>query len=381
MKIAINTRLLLVGRLDGIGWFTYESVRRMVCAHPEHEFYFLFDRRPDNSFLFADNVKPLVLFPQARHPVLWYMFFEWSVARALRKHRIDLFLSTDGWLPLKTHVPTLTVIHDLNFEHATDYLRPSHQRYMTYFFPKFARRATRVATVSEFSKQDIAKTYGIGVDKIDVVYDGSHSNYRPCDGETRRQTCGRYAGGMPYYIFIGTILKRKNLANTLLAFDQFREIHSEGVKLIVVGSRVWWKDELEAAYNGMRHKDDVVFIGRADAEELSKLLGSSLGLVYASFFEGFGIPILEAFNAEVPVITSNCTSMPEVAGDAALLVDPHRVDAIRDAMVRLADDAMLRDELVAKGRIQRELFSWDRTADLLWKSLMKTYETSCVNAG
>ena len=136
-----------------------------------------------------------------------------------------------------------------------------------------------------------------------------------------------------------------------------------------------------AAYNGMRHKDDVVFIGRADAEELSKLLGSSLGLVYASFFEGFGIPILEAFNAEVPVITSNCTSMPEVAGDAALLVDPHRVDAIRDAMVRLADDAMLRDELVAKGRIQRELFSWDRTADLLWKSLMKTYETSCVNAG
>ena len=161
MRIAINTRLLLPHRLDGIGWFTAETVQRMVRNHPEHEFFFLFDRKPDPQFLFAPNVHALKLNPQARHPILWYLFFEWSVTRALKKHKIDLFLSPDGWMSLRTKVPTLTVIHDLNFEHADDYLRPSHQRYMKHFFPLFAQKATRIATVSEFSKEDIAQLYSI----------------------------------------------------------------------------------------------------------------------------------------------------------------------------------------------------------------------------
>ena len=97
MRIAVNTRLLLPDRLDGIGWFTAESMRRIVESHPEHEFYFLFDRKPDPRFIYAPNVQPLVLIPQARHPVLWYIFFEFSVTRALRLHKIDLFLSPDGW--------------------------------------------------------------------------------------------------------------------------------------------------------------------------------------------------------------------------------------------------------------------------------------------
>ena len=183
MRIAVNTRLLLAHRLDGIGWFTAESLARIVRAHPEHQFFFFFDRTPDPSFLFAPNVQPVVLKPQARHPVLWYLFFEWSVTRALKRYCIDLFLSPDGWISLRTHVPTLTVIHDLNFEHASDFLRPSHQRYMKRYFPRFARKATRIATVSEFSKDDIATTYGVDSKKIDVVYDGSNADYRPLSEE------------------------------------------------------------------------------------------------------------------------------------------------------------------------------------------------------
>ena len=122
MRIAINTRLLLKGKMDGIGWFTAETASRIVRMHPEHTFYFLFDRKPDPSFLFADNVVPVVLCPQARHPVLWYLFFEWAVPLALKRYKIDLYMSPDGMMPQRPGVPTLTVIHDLNFEHSSDNL-------------------------------------------------------------------------------------------------------------------------------------------------------------------------------------------------------------------------------------------------------------------
>ncbi|MCR5423141.1 MAG: glycosyltransferase family 4 protein [Bacteroidales bacterium] len=375
MRIAINTRLLLPGRLDGIGWFTYETTRRMVLSHPEVDFFLFFDRKPDAAFIFASNVHPVVLHPKTRHPILWYLFFEWSVKRALKRYKIDLFLSPDGWMSLQTKVPTLDVIHDLNFEHADDFLRPSHQKYMKYFFPRFAHKATRIATVSEFSKRDIASTYNISTDKIDVVYDGAHNEYVPCNDEERQTTREKYTNGSPYYIYISTISKRKNLTNTLLAFNQFKENDKEDYKLVVVGARVWWDGELKEAYDNMQYKRDVIFVGRVEATELSRLLGAAQALVYVSLFEGFGIPILEAFYAEVPVITSNCTSMPEVAGHAALLVDPTMVDDIAMAMQLIANDEQRAMQLVEEGRRQRQLFSWERTANLLWESIIKTATT------
>lgn len=372
MNIAVNTRLLLPGRLDGIGWFTAETLRRIVTAHPEHEFYFFFDRKPDPQFIYAANVHPVVLCPQARHPVLWYLFFQWSVRLALRRYRIDLFLSPDGYSVLDTKVPTLTVIHDINFEHAKDYLKPSHQRYMTCYSPQFARYSTRLATVSEYSRQDIAATYNLSPDKIDVVYDGAHEGYRPLPEEERQRVRQQFADGCPYIIFISTIIKRKNLASLLTAFDQFKASDRQGIKLLVVGARVWWQDELKAAYDGMRHQDDVVFVGRAEADDLPRLLASASALVYPSLFEGFGIPILEAFYAETPVVASDCTSMPEVAGDAALLVNPTDPAAICAAIRRLVEDPVLARTLVERGRQQRQKFSWDITARLLWESMMRT---------
>lgn len=372
MRIAVNTRLLLSGHLDGIGWFTYETLRRIVQAHPEHEFIFLFDRKPSSEFLFADNVKPVVLFPQARHPLLWYLFFEWSVPYAVRKYKCDLFVSPDGWMPLHLKVPTLTVIHDLNFEHSDGNLRLSHQIYMKHYFPQFAKRATRVATVSQFSKNDICATYSIPEDKIDVVYDGAHDIYRPLGEEADARTREQYTGGVPYFIFISTILKRKNLANLLLAFDSFKKKENMPYKLVVVGRRVWWQDELREAYNSMQHASDVVFVEHVGAQELLRLLSAATALAYVSKFEGFGIPIMESFHADTPVITSNVTSMPEVAGDAAWLVDPASVEHITQALCTLATQPAVCQDLIERGRARRELFSWDKTADLLWKSMQKT---------
>ena len=371
MRIAVNTRLLLKGRLDGIGWFTFETLRRIVVAHPEHEFLFLFDRKPAPEFLFADNVRPVVLFPPTRHPILWYLFFEFSVPRAIRKCKADLLLSPDGWIPLNSKVPTLNVIHDLNFEHCDDFLNGSHQRYFKKYFPKYARNATRLATVSEFSKNDIATTYGVPADNIDVVYDGYHSHYHPYSDSVKTGIRNRYTDGRPYFIFVGTILKRKNLDTLFAAFDIFKETDTTDAKLLVVGSRKWWKGDIENAYLAMRHKNDVVFAGRVEADELGKMMSAATALAYVSYFEGFGIPILEAFRAETPVVTSNVTSMPEVAGDAALLVNPYKADEIADALRTLATDGDLRQSLVEKGLAQSQKFSWDKTAELLWQSIIK----------
>ena len=376
MRIAVNTRLLLPSKLDGIGWFSYETVRRLVADHPEHQFYFFFDRKPDPSMVFGKNVVPVVLCPQSRHPLLWWLFFEVSVKQALKRYKIDLFLSPDGFMTLDTEVPTLDVIHDINFAHSKGNMRLSHQLYMSRFFPKYAKKATRIATVSQFSRQDIAETYHIDPGKIDVVYNGAHEYYRPLTADEQAETRKRYSGGKPYFLFVSTILRRKNLANLLLAFDRYKESDTEGHKLVVAGARVWWADELKEAYDGMKHRGDVIMLGRVDAEPLSGLMGSATALVYPSFFEGFGIPIVEAFNAETAVITSNTTSMPEVAGDAALLVNPASIDEIVAAMRKVSGDNELRGRLIAAGRRQRELFSWEKSAQLLWLSLMKTYDES-----
>ncbi len=372
MRIAINTRLLVPNKMDGIGWFTYETTRRIVASHPEHTFYLLFDRQPAPEFLFP-NAIPVVLCPPARHPILWWMFFEVSVSMYLKHHHIDLYVSPDGFMPLHPKVPTLSVIHDINYEHSNDNLRPSHQRYMTCFFPRFARNATRIATVSEYSKQDIANIYHIDSKKIDVVYDGANDRYRPHSEEEKTAIRTRFTDGKPFIIFISTILKRKNLANLLLAFDRVKDMDTRGLKLVVVGNKVWWQDELAAAYDGMRHQEDVIMPGHIEPTELAALLSASEALVYPSFFEGFGIPILEAMYAETAVIASHTTSMPEVGGDAVRYINPEDPDDIAHAISKLNDDNM-RQQLIERGRRQRQKYSWDRTASLLWESMMKTIE-------
>lgn len=371
MRIAINTRLLIDGKMDGIGWFTYETTRRLVQTHPEHTFYLFFDRRPDPRFKFGENAVPVVLQPPARHPLLWWLFFEVSVRMALKRYGIDLFLSPDGFIPQHCSTPTLAVVHDINFEHAADNLRRSHQRYMTRFFPRYARQATRIATVSEYSKADIAATYGIEKDRISVVYDGAHEVYRPHSEEEKAEARAKYTDGKPFIIFVSTILKRKNLQHLLLAFDRAKSWEHDDLKLVVVGNRAWWGNELANIYDSMAHRDDVIMPGHLRPTDLAALLSASRCLVYPSYFEGFGIPILEAMWAETAVVCSHTTSMPEVGGDAALYVDPDDVDGIAHAISRMSDENT-RLELIGRGRIQRQKFSWDRTASLLWECVEKT---------
>ncbi|NLN73999.1 MAG: glycosyltransferase family 4 protein [Bacteroidales bacterium] len=371
MKIAVNTRLLLKNRLEGIGWYTFETLRRIVKAHPEHSFYFLFDRPYDSSFVFEENVTPVVLSPQARHPILFMMWFDISVNRFLRKNKIDIFLSPDGYLSLRTKTPSLAVIHDLNFEHYPKDLPWVDRKYYQYFFPRFAHKARRIATVSEYSKRDISKQYNVPLEKIDVTLNGMNNKFSTIDESEKVKIRTRFSDSKPFFLFVGALHPRKNLTNMFLAFDKFKSEKQSDVKFVIVGEKKWWTKSIANVYENMKFKDEVIFLGRRSAEELCQLMASSLALVYVSYFEGFGIPILEAFACGTAVITSNVTSMPEVAGDAAILVDPFSVDEIADAMEQVSSDEDFRNNLIEKANIRKDKFSWDVTANQLWKSVEK----------
>lgn len=371
MNIAVNTRLLLEDKLEGIGWFTYETMKRITHNHPEHHFYFIFDRPYSEKFIFSKNITPVVLSPQARHPFLYYLYFEYSIPSALRKIKADYFISTDGYMSLSTSMKTLDVIHDINFEHRPQDLPWLARNYYRHYFPKFAQKATRIATVSEFSKKDLVKTYGIGADKIDVVYNGCNTQYLPASEEEQRKTMYRYSNGRPYFLFVGSINPRKNTRNLLIAFDEFKKSYSNDIKLLFVGQVMWDDGDFKDTYHNMKFKHDVHFLGRISSSELKNVIASAMALTYVPFFEGFGIPILEAMYCDVPVITSNVTSMPEVAGEAGILVNPNHPYDITEGMLSIAKDPGLRSQLIEKGRIQREKFSWDKTAQKLWESFEK----------
>jgi glycosyltransferase involved in cell wall biosynthesis len=235
----------------------------------------------------------------------------------------------------------------------------------------FAKKATRIATVSEFSKQDIVTQYGISPDKIDVVYNGVSERFKPTTVAEQAQTRQKWSNGKPYFIYVGALHPRKNIARMVRAFDQFRETSKQEYKLILVGNRQWWTEAMESALAEISHKEDVIFTGRVEEEDLQQLLGAAFASLYVSTFEGFGIPIIEAFQAGVPVITSNVSAMPEVAGDGALLVNPMAMESIAEAMLMLSTQPQLREDLIAKGKVQAKQFTWQRSSELLWNSILK----------
>ncbi|NOZ34004.1 MAG: glycosyltransferase family 4 protein [Chlorobi bacterium] len=370
MKIVVNTRLLIKNKLDGIGWFTYETLKRITRNQPEHEFYFLFDRKYSEEFIFSNNITPVVLNPPARHPFLWFLWFEISVKRFLKKINADLFLSPDGYLSLKSKVKQIAVIHDINFVHRPKDLPFFNRKYYNYFFPKFAEKALKIATVSEYSKQDISEQFNVSEEKITVVYNGCNKIYISVSDRVRLETKQKIAESKEYFIFIGTLHPRKNIARLFSAFEKFKkETHSD-FKLVIVGTKMFMTNDIEKAYSQSEFKKDIIFTGRLKPEELHNVLASAFAMTFVPLFEGFGIPLIEAMNCNVPLIASDTTSLPEVAGDAALFVNPLDIDEIKDAMIKISEDEEFRQSLIEKGKIRKTAFSWDKTAEKLWSIIV-----------
>lgn len=371
MRIAVNTRLLLKNKLEGIGWFTVEVLKRMVEQHPEDEFIFFFDQPYDEAFVFAENVKPVVLFPPARHPVLYIWWFEWSVANALKKYKIDVFLSPDNYLTLRSRVPSVLVTHDIAHLHFPEQVKFFDQKYYRYFIPKFHQKADRIVTVSEYTKRDVIKHYGIGSEKIDVACNGCRTIFKPLPEAEKKQIQEQYSDGIPYFFYVGAIQPRKNVHRLIEAFDRFKAKTNSPLKLLLGGRFAWKTGAVKTAFDNARHKEDIQFLGYLSETDLAKVMASAYAFTYVSLFEGFGIPLLEAMHCDIPLISSNISSMPEVAGQAGLLVKPKAVEEIADAMQQVWEDKHLYGQLVENGKQQRTKFSWERAAAVVYENLQK----------
>jgi glycosyltransferase involved in cell wall biosynthesis len=374
MRIAVNTRFLLNDYLEGYGYFIYETFKRITAAHPGHEFIFIFDRPYDEQFVFGSNVKAVVTGPPARHPLLWKLWYDIKVPVLLRKYKADVFVSCDGFCSLGTKVPQCLVLHDLAFLHYPSFIPKSQLLYYKRYTPRMLAKAKVIATVSAFSKKDIISQYGTAADKINIVYSAAKEIFQPLTNEEKQAARTKYTSGKEYFVYTGAIHPRKNLVNLLKAFSLFKKRQQSSMKLVLAGRLAWKYDSFVKNLKTYKYRDDVVMTGYVNEEEIRKLVGAAYAMVYPSLFEGFGVPVLEAMQCDVPVITSLYSSMQEIANEAALYADPESPADIAEKMMLLYKDEKLRSQLIEKGRVTGKQYSWDLSAERLWMSIEKAMQ-------
>jgi len=345
-----------------------------VLNNPQHTFYFIFDRAYDKDYLIADNIVPLVVGPQARHPWLWYWWFEQSLPRLFKKYQIDLFYSPEIYCSLKANVPTLLVSHDIVFETHKDPLPSYQQRYLEKTSPRFHAKADHIIAVSNFTKNELIEKYKIKAEKISVGGNACPDGFKPINVIEKKTMQSKYAESSPYILYVGAIHPRKNVVNMVKAFSAYKAAHPSDLKFLVIGRMAWKSDEINEAINKTQ---DVIYYSRIE-EELKPMMAGAEALMFASLYEGFGIPILEAMKSEIPVITSNGTSMKEVAADAALLVDPLSISEIKNAITQVVGNESLSKQLVEKGKQRLKKYNWDDIASTVEKQLFALTNSGAV---
>jgi glycosyltransferase involved in cell wall biosynthesis len=258
----------------------------------------------------------------------------------------------------------VVTVHDLGYLHYPEAHRAADRRYLDWSTRWNGWQATAVLADSRATKDDLVRAYGVDPGRVHVIYLGRDETFGPVrDVDQLARVREHYGVAGRYFLYVGTLQPRKNLGRVIDAFARHADDPAlAGVQLVLAGKRGWLYDDLFAQVTRLGLTSRVIFPGYVEETDLPALLSGALALVFPSLYEGFGIPVLEAGACGVPVITSNTSSLPEVAGDAALLVDPHDVDAIADAMFRVATDAELRAELDRRGQENVKRFSWEKCA-------------------
>lgn len=374
MRIAINAIFLQNNPMEGYGHYAAEVLRRMVLAHPEDEFLFLYDRVWEQPFLAAPNITHTIVPPAARHPLSFKYWYNIKASRVVKKWKADVWFQPYGFCSLTSSVPQVLMIHDLAFLHHPTYISWYQRIYYRWFTPAFIRKARKLVTVSAYSKADIVKNYQTPGEKICVIGGAARTGFQPLEWQEKQIVKDGYADGREYFLFVGGIHPRKNLLNLLKAFSHFKKWQHSNMKLLVAGRKAWQYDDLLEKIKTYKYRDDVVLLDYLPEEQLQRIMAAAYALVYPSWFEGFGLPLLEAMQAGVPVICSNTSSMPEVAADAALLVDPANPDAIAKEMLSLYRNEGIRNVFIAKGLERAAHFNWNHSADVIYETLKTATE-------
>ena len=280
---------------------------------------------------------------------------------------IDLLHSPYFASPLYPNVPTVVTIHDVIPLILPAYSRPLHVRVYTRMVSAAARRARAIITVSEAAKADIVRTIGIPSERVHVAHNAAAASLRPVtDRAAVEGMKSRFRISGEYLLYFGGFDVRKNIERLIRAFHAARSSFERPYRLVLAGSLSLVGHPLYPDPRLLVEKlglgNDVVVTGRVSDEEKPLLYSAATAFVFPSLYEGFGIPVLEAMSCGAPVITSSVSSLPEVAGDAALLVNPTSVEAMAEAMVKLLNDTGLRDEMRQRGFHRAAEFNWDRSA-------------------
>lgn len=366
MRVGVNVRLLLNENMEGIPRYIYETTQQMALSHPEDEFILFFDRKVNVDFGFPLNVKAVIVPWHARHAVLWHFWFEYMLPLFFRWYKIDVFYSGDGYLSLRSKVPAVLVMHDLAYLHYPEHIQSASLRHYRKYVPRYLSKAASVIAVSHFVKNDIITQMGIDKEKIKVAYNAVRDNISLGVLDEMPWRINEKIAGKPYFLYIGALQPRKNIARLIKAFELFSSGKEGQYKLVIAGRLAWKTEEIAEA---IMHSPDVIYTGMVSEPIKYKLISGAMAVTYISLFEGFGIPLLEAMKMGTPVITSSVTSMPEVAGEAALLIDPTSVEDIAQAMSKMADNEDLRNALASKGLERYKFFSWEKSAEIIYDEL------------
>lgn len=356
MRIGIDARLVYYHKA-GIGQYILRLTQALAQINSEDSFV-LFASRKDNTRIATQaNFRRVRLWTPSHH-----RFERLALSVELMPYALDLLHSPDFIPPLRARCPSVITVHDLAFLLYPRFLTRDSARYYGQV-DLAARQADHIIAVSESTKRDVIRLLGVPEDKITVIHEAAHPLFAPVTNpEALERTRARYQLPEKFFLFVGTVEPRKNLPTLLRAFRGLRDKYKSTASLILVGNRGWLADEVDRVIAELQLGDAVRFLGGIPNDELVYLYNAASAFVFPSFYEGFGLPPLEAMACGTPVITSNVSSLPEVVGDAALLINPENVDELTVAMSRVLADEKLRREMRDKGLKRAQLFSWERAA-------------------
>jgi glycosyltransferase involved in cell wall biosynthesis len=287
-----------------------------------------------------------------------------TLSAELRKNPVDL-LHVQFTAPPFCPCPVVVSVHDLSFEHLPHTFNRRSRTQLRLTVRHSVRRAARILTLSEHTKQDIVQTYGVDACRVDAIPIAAAPHFSPVS-DTKELQRVRHTYGIEsnYILYVGSIQPRKNLTRLVNAYALLRKKYQAATlpKLVLAGKCAWLYDETLRALHETGLNDSVILTGYVPESDLPALYSGALCFVYPSYFEGFGLPPLEAMQCGVPVIIGNTTSLPEVVGDAGLLVDPFDVEALAAAIEDLINNSVLRSQLRVKGFARARMFDWKETA-------------------
>ena len=352
MKIGIDAHML--GDCSGGNQRFYENILRYMTV-PEGGTIYLFVSRGTDVSIYRDRFE--IVYLESKSAVRRYLR---ELPQLCRKLKLDI-LHTQYFIPFIRPCTTICTIHDICFEHNASWFSRKDYLFQKTLIPYAAKRADHIITVSEFSRQDIIKCYGIAPEKISVVYDAADDQFKEANDIENKASSVREKyniGETQYVLSVGNLNPRKNISRLIRAFHMMKEKYGGNEKLVIVGKKDYGTDELFS-----EEQNDIIFTYYVDNEDLIGFYQGAACYVYPSLYEGFGIPPLEAMACGTPVAVSNRTSMPEVVGDAGLYFDPEDEMQIMQCIYRLLTDDRLREKLIRSGYERVKCFDWKISAE------------------